>query len=86
MGTLITVAIILAMALSALGGWYFGTWQTRLRYKPNLDAKWNERCHYFRLWNPWHPRAFRHLLFTERDLDGPASRANRNPEDTRIPK
>lgn len=79
---IITGAIFLIL-LAALAGWMFGTWQTRLRKKPNLDQKWNEGPFYYRYWNPWNSP--QHYAFTDRDLATPKRRAKMQPEDTSIP-
>ena len=82
MVAIITGAIVLII-LAAVAGWFFGTWQTRLRFKLNVEKKWNEGDRYFRYWNPWNRT--KHFAFTERDLATPRRRAEMQPEDTRIP-
>jgi hypothetical protein len=82
MTALITGALFLII-LAAFAGWFFGTWQTRLRKKPNLDQKWNEGPFYYRYWNPWNQH--KHYLFTPKELATPVRRAQINPEDARIP-
>ena len=69
--------------LAAVAGWFFGTWQCRLRKKPNQDRQWNEGPFYYRYWNPWNHH--RHHLFTPKELATPIRRAALNPEDTKIP-
>ena len=83
----LSAALLIALAAaiaSAFAGWMFGTWQTRVRWKTNVDRQWNERCTYGRQWNPWD--ADPHKLFTETELREPVARAKRNPEDLRIPR
>ena len=82
------IALIVAATaiVSALAGWMFGTWQCRIRWKSNVSRMWNERCTYGRYWNPWNEPDHRHLLFTEHELRSPSERAERNPEDRRIPR
>lgn len=93
MVAIITGALILII-LAAFAGWFFGTWQTRLRFKLNVEKKWNEGEHYFRYWNPWNrTKHFALISFTkckrsnEAVLWGGFScfTASQQPEDTKIP-
>ena len=83
MAIIITSTIAL-MLLSAVAGWYFGTWQTRLRYRKNIGKDWNEAPFYYRYWNPWNKP--HHHTFTPKELATPKRRAEKQPEDTRIPR
>lgn len=80
----IFLSALFLITISLFVGWFYGTWQCRLRRKPNIDRKWNELEDYTHYWCPWNKT--KHYAFTDRDLATPRRRAIVQPEDISIPK
>lgn len=71
--------IVITITVSLLAGLALGGYFTRLKRTRNKDMAWNEARCFYRLNNPFNRDE--DMLFTQRDLERPITRAKRNPED-----